>query len=80
MQFLAIMQVYINTSKNNDTWKGLSNPCTMHIDLTPIFGQRRNAQAGIGFSMVLEKISTQLVREHRQYFVRPILPVFAMQN
>ena len=41
----------------------------MHIDLTPMFRQRRNAQAGIGFSVALEKISTQLVREHRQYFV-----------
>ena len=29
MQFIAIMQVYINTSKNNDTWKGLSIPCTL---------------------------------------------------
>ena len=29
MQFIAIMQVFINTSKNNDTWKGLSIPCTL---------------------------------------------------
>ena len=28
----------------------------MHVDLTPIFGQHRNAQAGIGFSMVLKQI------------------------
>ena len=53
---------------------------SMHVDLTPIFGQRMNAQAGIGFSMVLKKISTQLVRQHRQYFVRLIVPAFAMQN
>ena len=53
---------------------------SIHVDLTPIFGRHRNAQAGIGFSMVLKKISTQLVREHRQYFVRPIVHAFAMQN
>ena len=53
---------------------------SMHVHLTPIFGQRRNVQACMGFSMVLKKISTQLVREHRPYFVRPILPTFAMQN
>ena len=52
----------------------------MHVDLTPILGQHWNAQAGIGFSMVLEKISTQLVREHRKYFVCPIVTAFAMQN
>jgi len=28
----------------------------MHIDLTPMFGQRRNAQAGIGFSITRKNI------------------------
>ena len=52
----------------------------MHVDLAPIFRQNRQTQAGIRIRMVLKQVSTQLVREHRHYFVLSILSTFAVQN
>ena len=51
MQFIAIIQVYINTIKKIK-WHLEGFEHSMHVNLTPIFWQRRNAQAGVGCSMV----------------------------
>ena len=72
MQFIVIMQVYINASKNNHL-EGFEH--SIHVDLTPIFGQRRNAQAGIGFSMVLKKINIDPACQAAQtVFCTPHIP------